>query len=59
MIDARCRPNGANRSNNQISMFAFRLLAYDLWGRDRGTTPDYDCQKATFVRARERLATML
>jgi hypothetical protein len=40
-------------------MFGFRLLAYDLWGRDRGTTPDYACQKATFVSARERLATML
>jgi hypothetical protein len=59
MIHARCRHDGADKRNDPILMFGFRLLAYDLWGRDRGTAPDYACQKATFVRARERLATML
>jgi hypothetical protein len=40
MIDDRCRHNGADTNNNAILMSGFRLLAYDLWGRDSETAPD-------------------
>jgi hypothetical protein len=32
--------------------FCFRLLAYDLWGRDRQTAADYGCEKRFNRRAR-------
>jgi hypothetical protein len=39
MIHAGCWHNGVDKSNDLI-LIRFRLLAYDLWGRDSETTPD-------------------